>query len=178
MQAVTLSINGRILESGRLAGSDPLAFLGHRIELANGYTLRSFFRLFDGYDELVRLSPFAPALRERVAVAAGSDCIHEGFDRLELSRTIEMVGFPGDPRLEIYMSFQGVKGKEIGEIKFIPLENLLDMPVSLGPLKHIVFGDRMDVFEFDTVYTLFEFMEGILWGLSFHGTPERCELRR
>jgi hypothetical protein len=58
------------------------------------------------------------------------------------------------------------------------LENLLDLPVKLGRLKHVIFGDRVDIFEFDTVYTLFEFIDGIAWELSFHGTPKQCEIRR
>ena len=38
--------------------------------------------------------------------------------------------------------------------------------------------DRVDIFEFDTVYTLFELIDGIAWELSFHGTPKQCEIRR
>jgi hypothetical protein len=58
------------------------------------------------------------------------------------------------------------------------LENLLDIKIKLGKLKHIVFGDQVDIFEFDTVYTLFEFIDGVAWALSFHGTPKQCEIRR
>ena len=58
------------------------------------------------------------------------------------------------------------------------LDSLLDLPLKLGKLKHIVFGDRVDIFEFDTVYTLFEFIDGIAWQLGFHAAPEQCELRR
>jgi hypothetical protein len=58
------------------------------------------------------------------------------------------------------------------------LASLLDLPFKLGKLKHIVFGDRVDIFEFETVYTLFEFIDGIAWQLGFHVTPEQCELRR
>ena len=49
---------------------------------------------------------------------------------------------------------------------------------SLARLKHIVFGDKVDIFEFDTVFTLFEFIEGIAWELSFHVAPTECALRR
>ena len=52
------------------------------------------------------------------------------------------------------------------------------MSLKLGRLKHVVFGDKVDIFEFDTVFTLFEFIDGITWELSFHVTPEQCELRR
>jgi hypothetical protein len=50
--------------------------------------------------------------------------------------------------------------------------------MKLGRLKHIVFGDKMDMFEFDTVYTLFEFIDGVAWALSFHGTATECQIRR
>jgi len=58
------------------------------------------------------------------------------------------------------------------------IENLLDLPVELGNLKHVVFGDQVDIFEFETVYTFFEFLDGIAWELSFLGTPKQCETRR
>ena len=42
------------------------------------------------------------------------------------------------------------------------LENLLDMPLKLGRLRHIVFGDKVDTLEFETVYSLFEFIDGVV----------------
>ena len=45
-------------------------------------------------------------------------------------------------------------------------------------LKHVIFGDKVDVFEFDTFYNFFEFIDGIAWELSFHGAPAKCEIRR
>lgn len=178
MQTVTLSVDGSILEEGRPAPGDPLAYLSHGIALADGFSLRSLFRLLERVGEYRRLSPFGPALLEQGRACPESGCVCDAFDELNLSKTVEMIGFPGQPRLEIYISFHGRKAEETGELKFFPLERLLDMPISLGPLKHVVFGDKMDVFTFDTVYTLFEFIDGILWELSFHGTPDRCELRR
>ena len=99
------------------------------------------------------------------------------LDYLEFSKTVEMIGVP-DKRLEIYSSLIGLHASEASEIKSMQLAHLLDLPLKLGRLKHIVFGDRVDIFEFDTVYTLFEFIDGIAWELSFHVTPEQCELRR
>jgi hypothetical protein len=82
-----------------------------------------------------------------------------------------MIGFPGEPRLEIYRSFTGqCEGKSV-QIKDFQVDMLLDMQVRLGKLKHVIFGDQVDVFEFDTVFTLFELVEGIGWELGFHGTP-------
>jgi hypothetical protein len=106
------------------------------------------------------------------------ECLAPGMGQLELYKTVEMMGFPGEPRLEIYHTLCGVDGTETCEIKAFPLENLLDMPVRIGKLKHVVFGDKVDVLEFDTIFNLFEFIEGIVWQLSFHRSPKECALRR
>ena len=178
MEGLTLKSDGTILLKGRPFAGDPLAFLNHQVQLEEGYSLRHFFRLFDVHDDLKRLSVFAPACLGRYREGPESGCTVDEFDCLELSKTVEMIGFPGRPALEIYMSFQGIRGKNAQELKFFPLERLLDMPVSLGLLKHIIFGDKVDVFEFETVYTLFEFIDGIAWALSFHNTPEQCGIGR
>jgi len=104
-------------------------------------------------------------------------CASAIVDFLEFSKTVEMLGYP-DRRLEIYNSLAGVQGTDAVEIKSLQIDKLLDLPLKLGNLKHVVFGDRVDIFEFDTVFTLFEFVDGIAWQLSFHGIPDHCELRR
>jgi hypothetical protein len=88
-----------------------------------------------------------------------------------------MIGVP-KKRLEIYSAIRGMHKSDSVEIRSLQLTSLLDMPLKLGRLKHVVFGDRVDIFEFDTVFTLFEFIDGITWELSFHVIPEQCELRR
>mgnify|MGYP001070394922 CR=1 FL=1 len=55
---------------------------------------------------------------------------------------------------------------------------LLDMPLRLGKLRHVIFGDRVDLFEFDTVFNLFELIDGIAWELSFQNLPQTCDIRR
>ena len=87
-----------------------------------------------------------------------------------------MIGFPGQPRLEIYNSLCGIRAGKTFEIRSFHLENILDMPLQLGRLKHIVFGDKVEIFEFDTIFNLFELIEGIVWELSFHATPRECAL--
>jgi hypothetical protein len=99
--------------------------------------------------------------------------------RLELSKVVEVIGHPAPPRLEIYQVFRGVDADGLDvEIKSHPVETLLDVPVVLGRLRHVVFGDRVDEFRFQTVCNLFEFQEGISWQLAFHGAPMECALRR
>lgn len=178
MNLVSVTQNGRLLCDGHGIDGEPLAHLGHFVELLPGFTLRSFFLLFDQYPILTKFNTFFPTIREKFNKAPASGCIHTGFNNLVLTKTIEMIGFPGEPRIEIYQSLAGACGAETLKLELMRFESLLDMPLMLGKLKHIVFGDKVDVFEFDTVFTLFEFIDGILWEMSFQGMQTECELRR
>ena len=178
MHTVTLIKDGSISSSGKTVQADPLMFLSYQVGLEADYLLRSYFRMLEKYALLAKLNVFFPSYMERYFSCPEENCVVDGIDHLEFRKTVEMIGFPGKPRLEIYNSFQGIRGDEACELRSHPLENLLDMPVKLGRLKHIVFGDKVDIFEFDTVFTLFEFVEGIAWELSFHVAPTECALRR
>jgi hypothetical protein len=178
MNKILLKKNGSIEHNDKIADDDPLMFLSFGIMLEDGYTLRSFFQLFERYEILGRLNAFFATFREQYDQSPSEHCLYDGFDYLEFAKIVEMVGFPGKPRLDIYHSLRGIRKDEKSEIKALSLDNLLDMPFKLGRLKHIVFGDSVDVFEFKTDYTLFEFIDGVLWDLSFQGTLMGCELRR
>ena len=178
MNTIQLQNDGTIIDERRRDAAEPLSVLSNRVELAQDFTLRSFFRMIAHYDVLVNINPFFPSYLQQCRSCPTEGCSGAGFDFLEFSKTVEMIGYPGEPRLEIYHSLNGISGNESGEIKSSRLEGLLDLPLRLGKLKHVVFGDRMDVFEFETVFTLFEFIDGIAWELSFHGTPDSCDLRR
>jgi len=177
MNAVTLKINGTIDHHGTRLKSDILSHLSSQINLEAGYTLRSFFQMLDQYSLLVDLNTFFPSYTEQYRRCPPEGCAVGAADYLEFSKTVEMIGFP-EKRLEIYNSFSGVHQNGAFEIRSLQLESLLDMPVKLGRLKHVIFGDPVDIFEFDTVFTLFEFIDGIAWQLSFHVVPTQCELRR
>ena len=177
MNTVTLKKDGSISHNGKTVGSDALDLLSVQIALEEGYTLRSFFEMLDQYALFPRLNAFFPTYTEQYRSCPQNGCDAGLLDYLEFGKTVEMIGVP-DKRLEIYNSLFGVHRSEASEIKSMQLYSLLDIPLKLGRLKHIVFGDRVDIFEFDTVYTLFEFIDGIGWQLGFHATPQQCELRR
>jgi hypothetical protein len=178
MNTVILKSDGALAQNDTAVAGDPLRLLGHKVELGQGYTLRSFFKMIERYPAFTQLNAFLPECIEQYRGCPGGECLAPGVGRLELFKTVEMMGFPGEPRLEIYHTLCGVDGTGTCEIKAFPLENLLDLPVQVGKLKHVVFGDKVDVLEFDTVFNLFEFIEGIVWQLSFHRSPKECALRR
>ncbi len=160
------------------AGAVPIRLLSSRVILTRDYTLRSFFRMLEAYPVFMELNAFLPELRRRYRECPAGECSRDAIDTLEFGKTIEMIGFPGNPQLEIYSVLQGVVGEKTVEIKPYDIGLLLDTPVTLGKLRHIIFGDPADSLEFDTVYTLFEFIDGIAWALSFHNAPEQCGIGR
>jgi hypothetical protein len=177
MNVVTLKNDGGINLNKKAVATDALDLLSFQIALEEAFTLRSFFKMLDKYALFVKLNAFFPSCIEQYRSCLEQGCDAGFLDYLEFGKTVEMIGVP-DKRLEIYNSLFGVHAGETAEIKSMQLASLLDVPLRLGRLKHIVFGDRVDIFEFDTVYTLFEFIDGIAWQLGFHVTPEQCELRR
>ncbi len=177
MNVVTLKTDGAISLNGKTVAAEALDLLCYQIALEDAYSLRSFFEMLNKYSLLAKLNAFFPSYIDQYGSCPEQGCDAGLLDYLEFGKTVEMIGVP-DKRLEIYNSLFGVRAGETTEIKSMQLDGLLDLPLKLGKLKHIVFGDRVDIFEFDTVYTLFEFIDGIAWQLGFHATPEQCELRR
>ena len=178
MNTVTLSPEGLLLVDGQTVNGRPLRFLNAKVLLAADCSLRSYFKMIDHYPIFVDLNEFFSACMESYRSCPAGDCRDPSLDYLLLTKTIEMIGVPGPPRLEIYHSLYGVQDSQLSEVRFYPLQTLLDVPLRLGKLKHVIFGDRMDMFEFDTVFTLFEFIDAIVWELSFHGSIQACEIRR
>ena len=178
MNLVILSKDGAIVHNGHEIGEDPLLYLSYQVELEKGYVLRSYFGMLERYPVFQGLNAFFVSHLKRVHESPDKGCEYPGLEWLELGKTVEMIGYPGKPRMEIYTTLRGVEDANSGEIDSIQLESLLDVPVRLGKLKHVVLGDNMDIFEFQTVFTLFEFIDGIAWELGFHGTPVQCQIRR
>ncbi|MEJ2640609.1 MAG: hypothetical protein P8010_13625 [Desulfosarcinaceae bacterium] len=176
MEKVVLDREGGLRAEDGGAVEDPLAVLGYALKLGEAASLRSFFRMLKNYPLLTRISPFCPDLLGQYGQLPVAGCRHEACEALEFSKTIEMIGFPGDPKLEIYRSLTGrqAEGDQRLDLKLVPLGRLLDMPLALGPLRHVIFGDSIDTFVFDTVYTLFEFVDGVAWQLGFQSAPEVC----
>jgi len=177
MYAVSLKKDGTIDHKQNAVNSDVLKYLSYQIGLEEGYTLRSFFEMIGKYAQLEKLNSFLPTYTEQYLACPQQGCESGALEYLEFAKTVEMIGYP-EKRLEIYSSIRGIQKNDTVEIRSLQLNSLLDMPLKLGRLKHVVFGDHVDIFEFDTVFTLFEFIDGIAWELSFHVTPEQCELRR
>jgi len=176
MNTIVLRQDGGLLYGQGPLQGDPLPFLGFQVELGEGCCLRSFFLMLEKYPALVQLNPFTPSYFESFRGCPAEGCRIDGVAQLELFRNVEMTGFPGDPGMNIFISFEGRSDIDSCDIKPFWLENLLDLPLVLGGLKHRVFGDKIDDFDFDSAFNLFELVDGICWQLSFHNLPETCRV--
>ena len=155
---------------------DPLPCLGDAVQLEPGFSLRSFFAMLGRYAVLMRLGDFLEGAVAEAAACPPRGCVTPLLGCLEIQKTLKLIGFPGDPRLEIQTAFHGLAGTAIQEIRFFSYDKLLDMPIRLGKLKHVVLGDTVSVLEFDTAYGLFELIEGVAWELGFHHVPQNCTI--
>ena len=132
--------------------------------------------MLDRYPELAKLNPFCASFLAHYQNCPKQGCNNDGIGYLELLRTVEMVGYPGNPSMQIFVSLEGKFGQDKCDIKPFWLEQLLDLPLRLGRLKHRVFGDKMDTFDFETGFNFFDLIDGICWQLSFHNSPEQCRV--
>jgi hypothetical protein len=176
MNRVTLDHDGQLYFGDKRIQADPLRYSGSEVRLAPTCTLRSFFRCLALFPALVALNPFLDSFVKYVPQCPEKGCHCEEIDHLVLLRTVEIIGHPAPPRMELSVSLAGFQGETRCDIRMYWLENLLDMPLKLGRLHHVVFGDALNSMQFDTVYTLFELIDGICWQLSFHNLPAVCRL--
>ncbi len=179
MNEIRLTRDGRLLEKGsQEEAASPLLRLGQPLLLDQDCTLRSYFFMLDHYEALSQLSPFLSPCQEQYRKAPGQGCTASGLDCLELGKTVELIAATGGhPRLEIGTTFQGRLGSKAYDLKDFQMEEILDIPIRLGQLKHVVFGDTVDALYFETSYGLFEFVDAVVWYLSFQGSPAQCKLR-
>lgn len=193
MNALVLTKDGVLLKNGTET-SEVLPLLPLALSLENGCTLRSFFSMLERYPLLQKLSEFLPAALQEALSCPPAGCVNEEFRTLVLGKNMELIGFPGEPRAEIYTWLRGLGLREIAfgqraaqsqpggdstgfgrsmladtETRFVPLAHFLDTPLELGGMRHVVLGDINRKLLCKTRFTLFEVVDGIAWELGFRG---------
>jgi hypothetical protein len=177
MEKVLLTRDGRIMKRGKPFNGNPLALLSCLIELEEGFRLSSFFAMVRAHTVYIQLSDLLDPLLTMADDAGAAYPKAVEIDGLVFYKTVAMKGFPGKPGVEIYSSLKGVKGEKILGLKFFQMASLLEHELSLGELKHIIFGDGQDMFTYDTHYSLYELIDGVAWEMSFNFNPLQCSIR-
>jgi hypothetical protein len=175
MQKALIKKGGYIKRPREMADAHPVALLGLGIELAPDFTLCDYTLILEKEPVFRHISAFDAG---RALQGNSFGCAPEGIDRLEFSKSVEMTGFPGKPGLYINSRLCGMGPQGEVSLRHLPLASLMQVPLTLGLLNHVIFGDCMETMKFETVYTLFEFLDGMAWELSFLTAPEQCTIRR
>ena len=156
----------RLHSDGTLSSEAPFAgLLRMRLELDGDVTLRSFFRL-------LKRNPLA---RELVP-GLGDGCRYPGLEALRLGKRVELTGFPGTPRVDVYLAVEGV-GDELPELRFFRLRDMLDTPLQTGTARHVLLGETATALDAETSFTVFDLLEGMGWELGFQGGSLTCNLK-
>lgn len=167
MNRLTLNADGVINLKQQEITLQPLAYLGFQVSLHPVFRLRSYFKMLERYPSLQLVNECIPSQMALYRSCPGKGCTTTAFEHLEFGKTIEMIGLSDRPRMEIYTTLSGVSAQGREDLRAMPLERFLDSPVRLGRLRHIVFGDGVDVLTCDTVFSLFDLIDGIVWQLTF-----------
>ena len=196
MDKIRLTKEGRIIASSGDGITEPIAALHSATELERGWSLRSFCNMLRLYPELQSISDFLPVALAEAETCPAFGCQCEEVRKLVLGKTMELIGFPGKPRAEMYTWLRGMGLTPLGamplqkveesagmcgvatelaqlmqadkEIRFIPLAMLLDVPIYLGGLQHVVLGDINKSLMCETRFMLFEVIDGLAWEFGFH----------
>ena len=201
MEHISLTKEGLLLSPQGEGIADPLPVLSCPLALDDDCSLRSFFSMLLRYPVLQNLSLFLPPAVEQMEKCPEEGCQSDDPRILVLGKTMELIGFPGKPRAELYMWLRGLFPGPEGipeddatdshvdsrlaalmvadrETRFIPLQLLLDTPLVLGGLKHVVLGDVNRHLFCRTRFTLFEVVDGLAWELGFQGGSQQCSIGR
>ncbi len=203
MDTVQLTRDGRLVGPGDVPVTDLLPALCLALSLKQGCSLRSFFQMLRLYPDLPKLSAFLPAALAEAEKCPESGCLNDEISLLAVGKTMELIGFPGKPRAEMYLWLRGLavspgqtapghaateaEPREFSlaelmeanrETRFVPLEILLDTPLYLAGLKHVVLGDVDRSLFCETRFTLFEVVDGLAWEFGFRGGSQQCSIGR
>lgn len=178
MERVTATASGVLVCGGQRAPDRVLRLLGRSVDLEGGLTLASIAALFHTYPQFHDLSPFVSSFLNAFSDETPSQPVDPGGLTLELFRTIDMQGYPGTPRVQIFLTLKVHDGVAYHFLDLFSSDTLRVMPLSLGKLRHTVFGDTLDTELFDTDYTLFDVLDSLMWELSFYTDKSQCGLRR
>lgn len=178
MERVTATASGVLVCGGQRAPDHVLRFLGRPVDFESGLTLASIAALFHTYPQLYDLSPFVSSFLNVFSDETSSQPAKPSDLTLELFRTINMLGYPGTPKVHIFQTLKVHDGAGYQPLDLFSSDALQSMPLCLGKLRHTVFGDTLDTELFDTDYTLFDVLDSLLWELSFYTDKTQCGLRR
>ena len=110
----------RLRADGTLSSDAPFAgLLRMKLEIDEDATLRSFFRLLRRCPLAREVAPGLAEALEEAEACPPAGCRYPGLEALRLAKRVELSGFPGAPRVDVYLAVEGV-GDDLPELRFFP----------------------------------------------------------
>lgn len=200
MEQALMTKDGELFGAAHEPVHDPLRALSSALILDERCCLRSFFALLRRYPVLLNISGFLPKALAEAELCPASGCLADEIAVLVVGKTMELIGFPGEPKAELYLWLRGLAPDKARsnapatagdssaslaalmaadrEIRFIPMRLLLDIPLVLSGMKHVVLGDINKSLYCATRFTLFEVVDGLAWEFGFQGGSQQCSIGR
>ena len=164
-----------------------LAFLMESCRIANGVTLRDVFELINHHMPILKVI-IGNWCDEIVAEGLKGSESESDMEYLELywTQTISVENKKSDMSGTMFPSFHGIKKKEPWSVSLTPVGTIINKPLILRKKAKIA-EDNYDkpwdgetlVYEIDSYdTTLLQIYYGIIWELSYHGSPESRDIFR
>ena len=171
MDTIRLRADGTLSSDATFAG-----LLRMKLEIDEDATLRSFFRLLRRCPLAREVAPGLAEALEEAEACPPAGCRYPGLEALRLAKRVELSGFPGAPRVDVYLAVEGV-GDDLPELRFFRLRDMLDTPLRTGRARHVLLGEAASELDAETSFTLFDLLEGMGWELGFQGGSLTCNLK-
>ncbi len=176
MDTVYLQADGQLWLPDGSSPADGLHCLRRVLLLQAGCTLRSFFRLLERYPLFQSVVPGLDSAVKEAESLPSTGCSGPLVERLCVVKCVEITGYPGAPRVDVYLRLEG-RGDDPPELRFLRLCDLLDVPLELGNARHVLLGEASTLV-CEASFTLFELIECVGWELGFEGGSVTCNLER
>jgi len=177
--------------------ADLLLFMHNNCELDEGVTLDDVFQLLAKHETLFNLLMPNCYVKEYLAAREEEKTKDTDIEYLELYTHLETDNREYDPAMPKNLNglflpqFHGIgkvleedgeegfykKGDRINwSLSFSPVANLLHLPIKIAD--HVTVSNALDwkeeahVIKATPQYTVFQILYGILWEISWHGSPE------
>ena len=169
---------------------DVLAYLMETVELAEGFTVRDYFKIVEKHEMLHLLDHYFEPFLEEVRKCPAEGCTDSDHVAIEFRKYVS-ADFGDDAHISMDYSLicktpdEHTTPDENGYthygISFVPMSKLLDVPITFGKLGiHRISNKKAEEFsyEFITYYSLWDFIRGFIWEISFYGVPEERDAQK
>ena len=168
-----------------------LQTLGLAIELEKGYTIRSLFMMLQVYTILRSIVPvgWIEPYMEEYDKQPKNGCVNDSFTHIYINDFINIEVYSDEAGGEVLDKFVRVSGFDEEDpdgmryaLDYMGIKQLLDLPIVLDEIKMYLHDfteeDNNVLATYEASYTMFDYVHGLIFELSYHGSPAETKQRQ